>query len=446
MKTFLTIWFGQFVSMIGTSMTRFALIYWAYQQTGSATTLGLMGFFAFGSIVITGAIAGPWIDRYNRRTVMLLTDSVAAAVTVVMLGLVATNHLQVWHLYLAHVITGAMHALQSPAYSAAIAILIPRERLTRANGLDSLAYWASDVAAPVMAGLMLRLVGLSGVMLVDTLTFGVAAVTLLVVRIPSVPPHPSEDQRQPWRQRFTVGLRYVMHERGLRGMLVIYSVVNLFAAFTYYAVLPALILSRSGHDELALAVVQTGLGIGGVIGSLMLSAWGGPRRKIHGFLAGTALTFITGDFLFAVGRGVPVWLIGAVVTSVFIPFLHGSYMAIWQERVPQHLQGRAFLAQNTLRLFTRPIGYIMGGVLADHLFEPAMTTDGALAPWLGWLVGTGSGAGIAVMFLITAVGGCLTGLAGYLVADIRHVEDLPLSDDHPMSAPLPALEATAEGV
>lgn len=423
MKTFRIIWFGQLASMIGTGMTRFALIYWAYEQTGSATTLGLLGTFAYGSMVVAGAVAGPWIDRYNRRTVMLLTDSVSATVTLTLLLMVSMGRLDIWHLYVAHVITGAMEALQGPAYNAAVAALIPREGLTRANGLNSLAYFGSDMAAPVMAGVFLRVIGLQGVMVVDLLTFGAALVTLAIVAIPPIPSHADDDPAAPWRQRFTVGLRYVLSTPGLRGTMVIYALVNLFAALTYFAILPALILSRSGHNELALAAVQTGLGVGGVIGSLMMSAWGGPRRKIHGFLLGTALTFITGDLLFATGRSVEVWVTGAVITSIFIPYLSGSYTAIWQERVPPHLQGRAFLAQSTLRSMTRPLGFIVGGLLADYVFEPAMHTNGALVPVFGWLVGSGDGAGIAVMFLFTAIGGCLTGLAGYAVPEIRRVEE-----------------------
>ncbi|MCB0029550.1 MAG: MFS transporter, partial [Anaerolineales bacterium] len=202
----------------------------------------------------------------------------------------------------------------------------------------------------------------------------------------------------------------------------IFTGINFFAALTYFGVLPTLVLARTGGDELALAAVQTALGAGGVVGGLILSIWGGPKRKIHGLLAGAALSFWLGDLLFATGRSTPVWVAGAFMAAFFVPFIIGSEAAIWQAKIPPAVQGRVLAVQDMLQTAAFPLGYILAGPLADYLFEPAMRPEGWLAPTFGWLVGTGPGAGMGVMFLGTAVGGTLVSLAGYLIPAVRDVE------------------------
>jgi hypothetical protein len=209
----------------------------------------------------------------------------------------------------------------------------------------------------------------------------------------------------------------------------IHTGISLFAALTYYAILPPMILARTARDTLALASVQSALGAGAVAGGLVMGLWGGPRRKIHGVLAGAAISFLAGDLLFAVGRTIPAWIVAAVIGSFFVPVIMASDLAIWQSKVPPSLQGRVFSIRSAIRMSTMPLGYLLGGVLADHWFEPAMT-GGTMATAFGWLVGTGPGAGMAVMFLVTAIAGTVMSLAGYLFPAVRGVE----SDQVPQPA------------
>ena len=166
-----------------------------------------------------------------------------------------------------------------------------------------------------------------------------------------------------------------------------------------------------------------------------MAVWGGPRRKIHGVLGVMALSFLLGDFLFAVGRDVWVWVAAAVAAAVFIPILWGSRQAIWQAKVAPEIQGRVFSVDNMMRFSLAPLGYLLAGYLADGVLEPAMMPGGALTDTFGPLVGTGPGAGMAVMFLGTATLGCLMSLSGYLFAAIRNIEtDLPDHDFDPAMA------------
>lgn len=449
MRVFTIVWLGQFVSVVGTAMTRFALLVWAYEQTGSATTVALLGFFSFAAAIVVAPFAGVWIDRWDRRLVMLGADLGAGLMTIAMLVLYSLGQLEIWHLFAAELLTGAFESFQYPAYSAATTTLIPKAQYGRASGMRSLAESASRIIAPFLAGLLLVAIDINGVMAIDVVTFLFAMGTLLFVRFPSVKGEAAEvgeaettdgKSHNMW-QEIQIGLRYIVERRGLLGMLLIFSGINFFAALTYFSILPVLILARTGGDELALATVQAALGAGGVVGGLLLSIWGGPRRQIHAILAGAALSFLLGDLSFAVGRSLPVWIVGGFVTTFFIPFIIGANRVIWQSKVPPQMQGRVFSVQSTINQALIPLGYLLAGPLADRMFEPAMAAGGPLAGSLGWLVGTGPGAGMGLMFVGTAVCGTLISLSGYLFRAIRNVEiDLP---DHDRLASVDG-EGTAE--
>lgn len=426
MKTFLLIWFGQLISQIGTALTRFALLVWLYQQTGSVMDVALLGFFAFLPAFMISPIAGVWVDRLDRRTVMLLADSGAGLTTAALLGLYLTGHLQIAHLYAAQVLAGVFESFQSPAYAAATTLLVPKEAYGRVNGLRSLAQSGAMVIAPFLAGFLLLWLGMGGVMLIDLGTFAVALVTLLLVRVP----RPADaDQalttrRHPafWAE-LREGLRYTWARPSLVGLMVVYTGMNFAAALTYFSTLPAMILARSGGNEVALATVQGAMGGAAVVGALLVSLWGGPRRKIHGVLTGAALSFLLGDLLLALGRDLTGWVIGAIISAIFVPVIDSSNMAILQAKVAPAMQGRFFALFHTARQSFVPVGYLLGGLLAERWLEPAMQPGGDLALTYGWLVGTGPGAGIALMFVGTSLLGAALCFAGYLIPAVRNIEE-----------------------
>jgi hypothetical protein len=279
------------------------------------------------------------------------------------------------------------------------------------------------------------------VLIVDLVTFLIGIGTLIAVTIPSPEQAPADDADESGKgllSEMGYGFRYIMQRPGLLGLVLVFVWMNLVAALTYFSILPAMVLARTGGDELALASVQSALGVGGVVGALLMSTWGGPKRRIHGVLLAAALSFFTGDLLFAVGRNPTVWVIAAFAAAFFIPIITGSDSAIWQEKVPPGLQGRVLAARNAIRSAALPLGMLVAGPLADRVFEPAMMADGALVPIFGPLVGTGLGAGMAAMFVLTAFSGTVVSLSGYLTR-VRTVEiTVP---DHDAST----MEALAEG-
>lgn len=412
-------------------MTRFALLIWAYQQTGAATTVALLGFFSFLPYILLSPFAGVWVDRLDRRKVMLLADLGAGAITIALLFLYFAGNLQIWHLYAAEVLSAAFEVFQGPAYSAAGTVLLPKELYARASGLRSAAEDGARILAPFLAGLLIAWLGLPSVLIVDVVTFSIAVITLAVVTVPAIRLSELEKERHFWRE-MRVGFDYIIQRPGLLGLTLHFTGVNFFAALTYFGIMPAMILARTGGNEVALGTVQGALGAAGLAGGLLITLWGGPRRKIHGVLGATALSFLLGDFLFAVGQSITVWIIAACAAAVFIPIIIASRQAIWQSKVAPEVQGRVFSVDSMLRLALNPFAYLIAGVLADRVMEPRMMPGGALAPLFGPLVGVGPGAGMALMFVGTATLGCLISLSGYLFPAVRHIEtDLPDHDYRP---------------
>jgi MFS transporter, DHA3 family, macrolide efflux protein len=437
MTGFTVVWVGQLVSMLGSGMTSFAITIWAWQESGQATVLALVGLSTFGPSVLLSPIAGALIDRFDRKRIMMLTDLGSSVPALIMLLLHAAGGLEIWHLYVLGAWAGAFNAFQFPAYSAAISTMLPKSQYTRANGMLALAGSIAGIAAPILAGLLLVVVGIGGIFVIDLVTFGVAVLTLAIVVIPRPPPTTEVMARVSlWRDSL-YGFGYIVKRRALLHLQLVFTAVNFSATFGTIVLAP-MVLARTGNDEIALASVQSALGVGGVVGGLLISVWGGPKRRIHGVLIGMLGSGLLGMMLLGAGRDLPVWLVAAFFMIVFMPLLNGANQSIWQSKVAPALQGRVFAARATVARITAPIAMIAAGPLADHVFEPAMMPGGALAGPLGPLVGTGPGAGMGLMMLLAGAATVLIALVAMTVPSIRALEEtVPDHDAEVPAAPVP---------
>jgi DHA3 family macrolide efflux protein-like MFS transporter len=425
MRAFTIVWVGQLVSLLGTAMAQFAYTIWAWEVTGEATALALMGFFAFGPAVLLSPVAGALVDRWNRKLVMMLSDLAAGLSSTAILLLFVSDSLQIWHLYMAGAFAGVFQAFQFPAYSAAVTMMLPKEQYSRASGMLSLAQSASQVFAPVLAAALLAIIDMSGVLSIDIITFVFAIGALLMVHIPQ--PETTEAGREGrgsiWKES-AYGFRYIIARPSLLGLQLVFFALNLFTAFGFTVMAP-MILARTGNDKVLLGSVQSAFGVGGVGGGLLLSAWGGPKRRVHGVLLGMASGSLLGTMLMGLGQGPVVWAVAAFFSMFFVPIINGSNQAIWQAKVAPDVQGRVFATRRLIAQITVPVAMLMAGPLADRVFEPAMMPEtGAWAATFGGLVGAGPGAGMALMFVITGVLGALVGLAGYAFQAVRDAEDI----------------------
>jgi len=415
--------------MLGSSLSRFALMVWIWERTGEATPLVMVGFFGLLPSLLFGWLIGSLVDRWNRQRVMMAADLTAGLGTVALFVLLSLNQLEVWHLYVVSFIAGSAGLFQYLAYSASVSMMLPKEQYARAGGLISLAEYASKVAAPPLAGLLIGRIGLSGILLIDTCTFLFAVGVLLLVCIPQ--PEVKADAPEAPRSLLTdalFGFRFIFARPGLLGLAIVLLIFTTTESLGYPLITPML-LARSGGDEVLLGNIQAVLGIGGVVGGLLISAWGGPKRKIHGVLLGLLFTGLLGDALMGLGRTLPVWLLAAICLEIFIPTLLASNQAIWQAKVPPAAQGRVFAARSLMGSAGEAVMFMLTGLLADNLFEPAFMPGGALVNPLGSVFGVGAGAGMALLITISGILCAAAGIIGYSWPRVRRVE-IELPDHH----------------
>jgi DHA3 family macrolide efflux protein-like MFS transporter len=432
MVGFLVVWAGQVVSLLGTAMSNFALTLWAYEVTGRATPLAMIGFFFLAPQVALSPFVGVLVDRGNRKLMMMASDLAAAAVSATILALHLTGQLQIWHLYVTAFVFGTFQGFQWPAYSAAISLMLPKTQYARANGMLEMAGNSSAILAPVLAGALIGPLGLAGILTLDLASAGFAIGALLLVHVPQ-PPRTAAGQEAAgtFLREALYGFRYIFARPSLLGLQMVFLVGNLFGGVAY-AVIAPLLLGRTGNDELVFGTVQSVSAGGGLAGGLLMSVWGGPKRRVHGVLLGWFLSSLLGQVVLGLGQALPVWIAGGFLLNFFNPLINSCNQAIWQAKVAPDVQGRVFTARQFIAWLVLPLSQLLAGPLSDRLLEPGMAAGGSLAPAFGWLVGTGTGAGIGLLFVVTGLLAGLVGLAGYLVPAVRYAEDrLP---DHDLAA------------
>lgn len=444
MRGFSVVWFGQLVSMLGTGMTNFALSYWIFEKTGQASALTIAVFCFVAPSILLSPLAGALVDRWNRKLVIILTDLVAGIVTIAWLLILFTGgDLQLWQIYLGNVITGAFNALQFPAFSAAVTLMIPKAQYGRAAGMLDFAGAASNILAPLFAGALLGPIGLIGIMFIDVVTFVLAILAVIVIHIPQPEAEPVPDgQKRPslWQDSI-FGFRYIRERPSLLGLQFVFTALNFIAAFGTAIMVP-MILARTQNNAGALAATQSIAAFGGVAGGVIMSTWGGPKRRVKGVLWGMSLESVLGPIVMGISRNVAGWALGGFMTNLFIPIINGSNQAIWQSKVPPAIQGRVFATRRMIAQISFPLAVLLAGPLADNIFEPAMSADGWLAAVFGGLVGTGPGAGMGLMMVLSGAVGAAIGIIGYWIPAIRNVEDI-LPDFDATPAVSPEIETVA---
>lgn len=425
MKKFMFVWSGQFISILGSSMTGFSLAIWAWMITGQATALALVGFCSFAPTIFLSPVAGALVDRWDRKRTMILSDLAAGIETVIVLILILTGGLAIWHLCVLGMISGAFGAFQFPAFFAAITMMVDKRHYGRASSLMSIAGSASAIIAPVTAVALLGTVGIVGILVFDIITFVYAISTVLLINIPNPPPSEVGEKSQGslWKES-VFGFKYIKERRGLLGLLLFFLAFNL-AATLGNTVLAPMILARSGNSSLALGAVQSMFGIGGVA----IAIWGGPKYKVGGIILGALGGSLLGVAVIGLGQSVTFWALGAFMMALLFPLIGASSQAIWQSKVAPDVQGRVFATRQMMAQACVPIAMLLAGPLADRVFEPAMMPSGSLANTFGWLVGTGPGAGMGLMLFISGMLTATVCVFALASPTIRNLEtDMPDHD------------------
>jgi MFS family permease len=431
MRSFTAIWVGQFFSFLGTGMTNFALTLWAWKMTGSATALALVGLFFTAPTILASPLAGALVDRWNRKLVMMLTDAAAGVSTLTILILFSLGRLEVWHIYVTTAFAGFFNAFQFPAYSATISLMVSKDQYQRASGMLTLAQNASGILAPIAAGVLVNFIDYNGIFTLDLVTLTLALTILLLLKIPQPPAtEAATAKKRSLLEDSLFGFNYIRQRPGLLGLQLVFFTLNFTTALCFPLLAP-MILSRTGNDTIILGTVQSAFGVGGVLGGVIVSVWGGPKNKIRGVLFGMIAGSLLGLTVIGLGSSVYVWAMGALLMLIFFPITNSSSQAIWMSKVPPELQGRVFSTRLLIAQISTPIAMLVTGPLADGLLLPGMMEGGSLAPIFGWLVGVGPGTGISLLMFLMGLTGVLVGLAAFAFKPVRDVEKMIPDHDTP---------------
>jgi MFS family permease len=431
MRTYSIIWLGQLVSTLGSYMTEFAIKVSAWEMTEKATTLTLMRLFSLISGIFVTLIAGSIVDQLNRKALIVLGDTISILTTVAIIWLYFNHSLQVWHFYVAEMVTGAFSEIQELAYSTATAIMVPKQHYTRASSMSSVLHYGSVIIAPALAGVLYPHLGLGGIALIDIATFGFAILTILSVAIPQVESSPKTSLT--YAQRFAeafYGFRYLILHQGLLillGILLLFSFVNEVGGALY----APMVLARSGNNTAILGSISAATGLGGLLGAAILIAWKGPKHRMHGLLVAMVGVGASKAF-FGWGQSLLTWIPAQFMSSLSFPLLSSCDTALWWSKVSPQVQGRVFAAHSLIFQVSSILAVLVAGPLADRLFEPAMKPRGSLVPLFGCLFGTAPGAGIALLYSIASVCMLLVGLGGLMLHFVRNAETLMPDPDVPI--------------
>lgn len=398
-RAFTVFGIGQVVSIFGTSLSGFALGVWAFQKTQSVMQFALITIFVTFPSIFLRPLGGALVDRWDRRWVLIGSDSFAALVTVVTVLLVWADSLSIRLVYLITLALSAVTALQVPASSAAIQLMVPAEQFGKASGALGVFKSVSTVFAPLVAGGLLAEMGLVGILCIDMVTFVIGAGTVALIALPAAQARRAQVSAAHVYQEMKDGWSYL---RGRRSFAILtLSAMLITAVFEMARVLlTPLVL---GFASIAvLGTIMTAAGVGVVLGNVLMMLWGGPRRRTHAIL-GAGLTISLS--LIVGGLRPSAVMVGAAVVAVMfsIPVVVISIEAIWLSKVPPTFIGRVKGVTSAFEAMAATVVLLVTGGLADGVFEPLLSQRGRLAPTVGAVLGVGPGRGVALMLMIVGL-------------------------------------------
>lgn len=412
LKPYLLLWSTQSLSSLGSAMTGYALILWLYRQSGSALETAMLSICSYAPYVLVSIFAGALSDRWNKKSTMLVCDLLAAMGTVVVLVLLKNSLLAPWHMYVLNAVNGLMNTVQQPASDVAATLLVPQEYYQKTSGLRSFSSSLNTILHPVIAAALFGFFGIETVIAVDLATFTLAFITLLFfIRIPEVS---IEDKpREKLLEAAKSGMDWLRANRLIFHLILFLAFINLVAS-AYNAALPAMLLSRENGGEAVLGLVNAVTGAASLAGGVAAALLPAPKNRVRVICGCLMVSMGTENFLLALGRTPWIWCVGAVLGWLLIPLMNANMDVIFRSTIPVDMQGRVYSCRNTLQFFTIPLGYFLGGLLVDRVFEPLMAavSPGGLP---AFLFGSGKGSGAAALFFVLGLAGVLICFIFYYV-------------------------------
>ena len=425
MAPFFTIWGGQAVSLLGSQLVQFALVWWLTQKTGSATVLATATLIAMLPQILLGPVAGALVDRWNRRLVMIAADACVALATLFLAVMFWLGQAEIWHVYLMIFIRSIGGGFHWPAMTASTSLMVPKEHLSRMQGLNQVLNGLLGIGAAPLGALLMTLLPMQGVLFIDlaTAVFGIAPLFFIAVPQPARNASPEAPQaRTSLGQDLKAGFRYVWAWTGLVLIVFMAMAINFLLTPTG-SLQPILVTQHFNGQAMHLAALESAWGVGLLLGGLTLSVWGGFRNRILTSLAGLVVlgaAMMAVGFVPASGFWVAVGLI--FITGFTNPIINGPLLAVVQAVVAPEMQGRVFTLISSAATAMTPLSLLIAGPLADKV-------------------------GVQAWFIVGGIVTALIGLGAFFVPAILNIEGARvLANDQKAAAPENPAAAPAAAV
>lgn len=401
LRSYIILWTTQSLSALGSGMTSYALVLWLYLDSGSALETAMLSICSYAPYVLMSIFAGSLSDRLDKKKTMLVCDLIAALSTVAVLFLISSGCLQQWHLYLINAVNGLMNTVQQPASEVAATLLTPKEYYQKTSGMRSFSQSLNSILTPIIATALFSFAGIGTVIAVDLLTFAIAFITLAAfIKIPKT--QKEDERKESVLSASKAGLKWLKDNPLILKLIIFLACINLVAS-TYDAALPAMILSKANGGQDVLGVINACIGVAALLGSVLVTFLPVPKNRVRAICAALLISMSTENFMLAFGKTPLIWCIGAILGWLVIPYLNANMDVIFRNEIPIDMQGRVYSCRNTLQFFTIPIGFLLGGLFTDKVFEPFMADN--TSPLLNALFGEGKGSGAAMLFFVIGVAG-----------------------------------------
>ncbi len=434
LKLFYFVLFGQAISLLGSTLTNFGLAVWAYELSNEVTNFTTIAIASTLPGLLLGPFIGTLIDRVKRKTILFFAQFGSAVVTAVLAGLYWTDQLQVWHIIAIVPVASVCATMLQVGFTSCISLVVPRDKLSKANGVMGLGFGSVQLAGPLLAGLAIDTIGMRGIFLIDIATFMVGLLTIAIAAIPT----PAKD---PKKEKFTLrhmylDLRdaylYMKGKKGILGGLYVFTLVWFNVSIVQVLFLP-LVLGLGSRTDLGL--VQSMGGVGTLVGGILMVVWKGASRQTYAIL-GTSLFISFMLIIIPIGQQIWMLALGAFIVMAAAPIAAASSQTLWQKKVDASYQGRVFSLRNTIMRSAQPLAFLSAGFLADNYFEPSMMEGQMLAQYFGDVWGTGQSRGVALMISCAGAMSMVFVILAWMVPGVRRVDiDLPDTEEPKIELP-----------
>ncbi len=401
MKKFIIIWIGQFFSILGSGMSAFGLSIWVLYKTSSTTTFALTFLVQILPGIIFAPIAGSLADRRKRKNIIMLTDFLDATLKLLIVFLLITGKLTVWMIYPIGFLSATLSSLQGPAFSAMIPSVVPKDQLGRANGMMQLIRAIQSMIAPILAGALYAIIDLSGLFIIDFITFIIAILTILPQRVPQKFEEKSNSGfTKTIVSDFKFTMNYIKSKKGLIELIISFSILNFLANLVMVLIGPLVMANYESH---IFGIVNSISGIAMIVGGLIAGIIPAKEHKVRSIFIALILS---GVGLSTIGIS-PSWIVIAVGFFIFmlpVPYANGTLGTLLQTKIEPTALGRVGAIMGAMLQAVTPIAVVSAGLLADYVFKPLLQGGGMLTgTWISAIIGEGSVRGIGLMFIISGI-------------------------------------------